>query len=423
MAPSNIFHFLQARERGHARTRLRETQVTLLRLRERWSLPHAAPHGSDHVKDVIPLGYDAFCLVAKGGHAAAFAAAPAMPEVAPGTPRWLTSLNVFQGERIRMAAHLGGSRALLTVFAVPGAAYRGRLFARVLDVEGVLVGETRTRNCGSLADVSVPSGGFIEFDDQNQCIWANDGQYLRCWDACSFEERFALGPWAPGDMPNVRFTRGLAGLLRPARGGAIEVALHDARDGRLLTLTEVQLKPPDVDFVLLEMINECVLMKRQSCEVAVVSLKNSSCSVLRGTAAWEPEAFVFLPSRHLILALFSDSLEIWTCSSPEFCCRLGTVRQLAQIRENRFCIDEHLGAALVVRSRAAAPPRSSPAGRQDLEEDIALLDLLRFGGTRAAVRGACEGASGGIGRVLFSAAQGLLLLLGRSGSLTAYTSS
>uniref|UniRef100_A0A7S4VXP5 Uncharacterized protein n=1 Tax=Alexandrium monilatum TaxID=311494 RepID=A0A7S4VXP5_9DINO len=421
MAPINIFNFLQARQRGEARTRLRETQLTFLRLRERWALPHAAPHGSQTVKDIVPLGDDAFCLVSTGGRADAYAATPGTI----GSPRWLTSLAIFQGERVRMAAHLVSSCGLLTIFSVQGAAYRGRLFARVLDVPAVLKGETRTRNCGSLSDVSVPAGGFIEFDDQNHCVWASDGQRLRCWDARSFQERFALGPWAAQDVPNVRFTRGLAGLMRPCLDGALQISLYDARDGRWLTQTEVKLRPPDVDFVFLELINECVLMKRRSCEVVVVGLKSSASHVIRGTSAWEPDNFLFLPSRHLLLALFRETLEIWSCSSPEFCCRLGTIRQVPDVRDSRFSVDEALGALLVVRRRFArrrAAPAAAAAGDEE-DEELALLDLLRFGGTRAALRGACEDLGGGVGRVLFSAARGHLLLLGRSGGLTAYSTS
>eukprot|EP00408_Alexandrium_pacificum_P040266 CAMPEP_0171270588 /NCGR_PEP_ID=MMETSP0790-20130122/60787_1 /TAXON_ID=2925 /ORGANISM="Alexandrium catenella, Strain OF101" /LENGTH=447 /DNA_ID=CAMNT_0011739431 /DNA_START=9 /DNA_END=1350 /DNA_ORIENTATION=+ len=89
----------------------------------------------------------------------------------------------------------------------------------------------------------------------------------------------------------------------------------------------------------------------------------------------------------------------------------------ANVRENRFSIQEGLGAALVVRSSAAAAKHARGGGRAPRlgpeEEELALLDLLRFGGARAALRGACEGTGGGgIARVLFDATRGLLLLLG-----------
>lgn len=447
MAPTNIFSFVQSRQYGGPRTRLWEAQLTVLRMRERWSFARASPRGSRSVKDIVLLSRDAFCLVHSGGRADAF-----MSRVVSGERQmdWLTGLSIFDGERIKMVSHLRASQALLTVFAISGRGFQGKLFVRVLEVPPIFHGELRTRRCGSLSEVEVAAGGFIEFDDQNQCVWANDGQTLRCWDAGTFERRFALGPWLPQEVPNLRFTRGLAGLMRPLQTGAVEIGLHSAESGELLALQEVELRPQSTDLVFLEMVNDLALMKRRGCEVVVVSLRGAGHHVLAGTAAWEPELFVFLPSRRLLLALFAESIEIWRCLRPDGCFKIGMVQQTEGFGPQRFSIDERLGAALVVRppddglrsgaakaqasSRASSgAPRWSPrlAALREADEtavgnssgaDLSLIDLLRFGGTRAALQGACEGAGGGgVERVIFDIAQGLLILLGRNGGLFAYT--
>lgn len=362
---TNLFSFLQQRRQGGRRHRCRDTQLTMLRLKPRWSAPRMMPGGSSTVKHVVLLTEDVFCLVRKGGRADAFAA---NGDVEGGTSeeqplRWLADLNVYEGEKMRLVAHMCISNSLLTVFSISGRSFRGSLFVRVLDVASVIAGQLRTRDVGSLASTVVPTGGFVEFDAMNSCIWANDCQMLRCWDACTFEQRFALGPWQSEEMPNVRFTRGIIGLLSQPSPTMLDVKLYSSLEGRLQRQCEVHMPTiPDSDvIVFLELMNEQLLLKRLHCEVSLVDLVSGNERVIPGTANWEPDMFVFSPARRLLLARFAESVEIWQLSEPNACSCIGVVRPLHDFGAHRFSIDMSLALALVVRPASILRPRRPSA--------------------------------------------------------------
>jgi len=349
----------------------------------------------------------------------------------------------------------------LTVYSVTGRERRGRLYLRVLDVSAVMRGQVQTRSCGSLAATDVPSGGFVEFDSQNQCIWAYNTQTLRCWDALTFEERFKLGPWGAEDVQNVRFTLGGVGLLKCLRTTLIEVCFHCAKNGKLLSRCEVPVDEgvgPELTF--LELINQQLLLKRQGSEVVMVDLVNGKQRVLPGTSKWEPELFVFLPSQGLMLARLGEALEIWRCGRAGGCCRIGVVRPVMDFSAHRFSIDERLAVALVVRPPMVSPrmvtPRrrtirgvASPMGSMPFQspvnvgtpasvaasprlpcpgrmrhreaaqqgESIALLDLLGSGEEQISLQAACHSGTGNIAHLSFDMASGSLLTVGRSGGV------
>jgi len=449
MPPANMFAFVQSRRRGGPRSRLRESQLKMLRLERRWSFPGAIPRGCRSVKDVVPLTRDAFCVVMSSGRADAFASSA---PVARGQARpaghelvWLASLSLFDGERVRLVARVRPSGSVLVVFAQTARSEsrerRGTLYARVLDLPALLLGVAQVRDAGTLAAVSVPVGGFIECDEQNGCIWANDCQVLRCWDSQTFEQRFELGPWSPEYAPNVRFTAGMVALMRSSHGG-VEVDLHDASSGNLLSRKLVDCRPYAEKFAFLELLNEFALMKRANTDVLIADLLgDKGACLIPDSSGWEPELFVFIPSRGLILARFARSLEIWRCVRPGTCCQVGVVERVMDFGAHRFSIDERLGLALVVQSsrphaQALSPlgsrhsqaegPSEPPPSRGGTEaeagDDLALLDLVRFGGLRAALHGVCAGAGGGgVAHVAFSLADGLLVLLGSRGGIFAYS--
>ncbi|CAK0877771.1 unnamed protein product [Prorocentrum cordatum] len=421
MPPANMFAFVQSRRRGGPRSRLRESQLKMLRLERRWSFPGAIPRGCRSVKDVVPLTRDAFCVVMSSGRADAFASSA---PVARGQARpaghelvWLASLSLFDGERVRLVARVRPSGSVLVVFAQTARSEsrerRGTLYARVLDLPALLLGVAQVRDAGTLAAVSVPVGGFIECDEQNGCIWANDCQVLRCWDSQTFEQRFELGPWSPEYAPNVRFTAGMVALMRSSHGG-VEVDLHDASSGNLLSRKLVDCRPYAEKFAFLELLNEFALMKRANTDVLIADLLgDKGACLIPDSSGWEPELFVFIPSRGLILARFARSLEIWRCVRPGTCCQVGVVERVMDFGAHRFSIDERLGLALVVQSsrphaQALSPlgsrhsqaegPSEPPPSRGGTEaeagDDLALLDLVRFGGLRAALHGVCAGARG-----------------------------
>lgn len=471
MGSTNLFSFVESRQFGGPRHRLLEAEIALLRLRPRWSAPNFLPAGGGSVKHVVFLNLETFCLVFKGGHAHAFAVNHPSQQADQSTAgqstadeqqplRWLTDLCLFDEERMRLVAHMQVSASLLTVFSMADRQRRGRLYLRVLDAPSVLKGQVRTRSCGSLAATDVPSGGFVEYDSQNQCIWANDTENLRCWDAKTFQERFTLGPWGAGDIQNVRFTLGSVGLLKCLRSAVLEVTLHSTTDGRLERRCEVPFTG-GAELTFLELINQQLLLKHQQSEVLMIDLSTGgSQHVIKETQDWEPELFVFLPSQGLMLARLGEVLEIWQCARTGGCCRLGTVRPVPDFGANRFSIEERLGLALVMRPPTRRTPRgkeasaagvsgsspffarrgssgsppsaattrrrsAQPAGTQAVGspvlpegESLALLDLLSFGQLRATLSSPCQGiGGGGVAHLSFDLQSGSLLLIGRLGGI------
>jgi len=207
----------------------------------------------------VPLVDDVFCVLTKAGHADAFVA-----EVGAEEPslRWLVDINIFEGERVRLLSHLQISDSLLVVFASRDGP-NGALYVRVLDVPAILRGQSTLRSCGTLSSITVPLGGFVEADYQNCCIFACTGQHLLCWDAGTFEQRFALGPWTSGMLPNVRFTQGSIGTLELLeQRSAVHICLHSVLNGSQRAQRELNLQPHNAPFVFLELINHHVLLMR-----------------------------------------------------------------------------------------------------------------------------------------------------------------
>jgi len=364
-------------------------------------------------------------------------------------------LRLFREERVRLATVLEAAGALLIVFTLTGRDIRDKLFVRVLDVAPLLRGEVRVRSCGTLSSFVVPGGGFVEYDAQNESVWAHDGETLHCWDARSFERRFVLGPWIDEDLPNLRFTDGLVGLLSCEGDGRLWARLHSVADGASRHHCRLDLPgPADGEIAFIELVNEHALLKRVGGNLTVVDLAAASSRSVEGTEDWDPDLFVFLPTQDVVLARFGDALEIWRCGGLGLCHRLSCVEGVGDFRQDRFSIDQHHALVLVVRQagggwrqdaalqhKAGAcdgcvvvdlhPPEVAPsprcAGRSGLlersDEELALLDIEAEGAARVALRGACGGVGGGgLSHVAHQLATGTLLCLGQRGGVFLYGS-
>lgn len=346
-----------------------------------------------------------------------------------------------------MVSHIAPSKVLLTAFSAPG---RAGLSLRALEVSALLRGEVCTRSCGELTEVILSPGGFVEYDCLNRCIWAYDNVNLRCWDDCTFRPRFVLGPWNAETRPNLRFDLGFVGTLRTMQEGTlVEVKLHSSQDGALLAAREVNLPMPApagttedggsqaAEIVFLEVHGGCALMKRRGGEaLAVDILGDGSSCIIKGTKDWEPEVFLFLQRQHILLALIHGSVQIWRLVVGRPSCPLNTklapltCQQIGRIRLPQDCgltslgLDYQLATLLAVRRPDDPRPARWASAWPDQKdgEDLMLMDLLNGGGPRAALHGVCSGiGGGGVSHLYFDQAQGLLLLLGRRGGLSAYS--
>eukprot|EP00927_Polykrikos_kofoidii_P023533 TRINITY_DN21654_c0_g1_i1.p1 TRINITY_DN21654_c0_g1~~TRINITY_DN21654_c0_g1_i1.p1 ORF type:complete len:493 (+),score=60.33 TRINITY_DN21654_c0_g1_i1:180-1481(+) len=431
MPPTNVFSLVQARKRGEARrSRLWEAQLTMLRLRERWSFNDstALPWGAASVKDVVPLDADIFCVVSKSGHADVYTTRLADDSEHRSNeengPRlhWLLDLRVFAEERVRLVSHIRCGSAILVVFSISDRRRRHAgntdpprydpttLFVRVLDAVALRRGELQPRDCGTLSSVVVPAGGFVEVDDQNEGIFVCDCDTLRCWDARSFQPRFTLGPWEDG-MPNIRFTRGFLALMRGTEVG-VEIRLRRLSDGGEVARREVSVPNVEVPIVFLELLNEIAMLKWQGSEVIVVDLFGDGPPIsVPGTSAWEPEVFVFVPSQRLALAKRTGAVELWKAARADSCRLVGIVSMIDDFAAGRFSVDERL-AAFLVACRGVSEPQDG--------DNLLLLDLARCGGLSAALLGAGQGSSG-VASVWLDLGQGLLVLRSRNGGLSAYS--
>lgn len=400
------------------------------------------------MKEVIPLNKDVFCLVHKGGRADAYSAifVPGESGSLGSTEcelRWLLCLSIFEGEKVKMIAHLAQCSALLVVYTIARDETPNTLHLRVLDVPSILKGEVKARNCRSLTDLKVRPGGFIEHDVQNNCLWASDIQSLSCWDACSLERRFHID-LASVDASNIRFSFGFVGIMQAFAGGVVQVQLYDSKTGRDAAYAKVNLIPDfsqnvnlDPDIVVLELIGGgAILAKCQGVQAAVVGVLGPSPQLchLPGTEDWEPDSFVFLPSSGLILALVNEVLEIWHCFLPDIAscpmtpqpsCERIAVLRVPDLDTRRLCIDEQLAAIIVARpadlrnelfqcARTVTPSWTAA-------EDLVLIDLLNQGGIRAALKGICGGTGGGgVAEMKVNFEEGRMILLSRKGALLCY---
>lgn len=476
MAPLNIFSLIQSRRYGGPRPRLGEAQLRLLRLRPRWELPRLL-RGSQAVREVLPLGLDAFCLLYRAGGADVFAMVPQGVAIAGGAAtgggrlqpwelQWLLQLSLFEGEKVRLVARLPAAGVLLTAFSPPDS--RRVLHLRGLDTAAVLAGQARTRRCGLLSDAHVHPGGFVSVCDRCQRVWLSEnGTTLQAFDDCTFEQLFLLGPWGlEAPVMTFRFHSAMP-LAATSSSPNLEVWLYCSR-GHLLSRRALALERADAAALvagepvqaaeamidLLEFYSGHLLLKRHGCNVQVVDLLGSggSCE-LEGTKDFAVEATHFLQAQSILLLVGQSSVLLWRlltsirCASsgtgcdqklpppvgPLRCARLGKVPFWHQPELRRMGLEEQICAALLPQPPQPPSWASASQGLADLGawlegatmprgEDLDLLDLLRGGGKRLALHGACSGTGGGgVAHLHLDLKQGLLLLMGRRGGLFAYS--
>eukprot|EP00928_Gymnodinium_smaydae_P009191 TRINITY_DN133_c0_g1_i4.p1 TRINITY_DN133_c0_g1~~TRINITY_DN133_c0_g1_i4.p1 ORF type:complete len:427 (-),score=103.59 TRINITY_DN133_c0_g1_i4:1207-2487(-) len=421
--PCNLFNIVQERRLGGRRPRLREAQLTLLRLRQRWSVDgaHASPPWSPAgVKDVVQLGMDLFCVVTQVGLADVYRVE------ADGSCAWIRDLRVSAEERVKLVANLRDSKSLLVVYSIAVPGLWRQLCVRVLDFSSATTsaGDLVVRDCGELSSVVVGPGGFVEVDPQNQVIFVNDLDTFRCWDAVTLRPRFVLGPFEDG-VPNPRWSLGYVCLLRSllldegeGHEVRLEACLYDVKDGRQLARREIPHPAmEELRLVFTEIIDTFLLVKFADVEMSVMDLLEEGAPpvAVAGTAAWAPDNFIFVPSRRLMLCSVEGYLEVWKVPTVAACARVATVREAVALQASRACVDERLGVALLLGRDSGGGSGASHAGQDG--GSLLLVDLARCGKIGARL----EDLGGQVQSLYCDLDQKFLVVHRRTGILAAYS--
>eukprot|EP00405_Crypthecodinium_cohnii_P008533 CAMPEP_0206438852 /NCGR_PEP_ID=MMETSP0324_2-20121206/11876_1 /ASSEMBLY_ACC=CAM_ASM_000836 /TAXON_ID=2866 /ORGANISM="Crypthecodinium cohnii, Strain Seligo" /LENGTH=596 /DNA_ID=CAMNT_0053906389 /DNA_START=12 /DNA_END=1798 /DNA_ORIENTATION=+ len=408
--------WLRERRRGRPRARTSELKFKLGQLRPFWSAPRLMPAGSGTVQSIAMISKSAFCLLRSGGRADAFCCdSETLPDNRRTNSRrrgginnnnnsnnnnntnsssnsrrsnslgniaalensldgsaeraverhisWLTDLSVYEGEYVRMVAHLQSSQSILTAYTIPDELYRGFLFLRILDANAVLKGDLQTRSCGDLSELVIPAGGFVEYDTVNSCVWVNDRTTLRTWDATTFEQRLSVNLESFEDF-NVRFTWGAWGILWPGPvAGELMFRLYSAKDGALQVDRKVSGgttstdghspagQPTQNPVSFLELVGNLLLFKRSEQEATVINLRTGDQSVIEGSRSWEPDLFFLVPKRKLVLALSGTTLEVWRLWNAPSCVKLGAIEGLERCSSKRIWLDQDKCLSLLFSSK------------------------------------------------------------------------